>query len=82
MKHNRYVLWTWQSSSDEIEIDWVGAAQHLGTEFASWIRRLDSVNARYYLYRKDCDYQLVLEVFDTQTDQEYHTRCQLRPLAV
>lgn len=76
------MLWTWQSSSDDIEIDWVGAAQHLGTEFAGWVRRLDPVNARYYLYRRNCDYQLVLEVFDPQTDQEYHTRWQLRPLAV
>jgi hypothetical protein len=77
MKHNRYVLWTWRSSSDEIEIDWVGAAQHLGAEFAGWIRRLDPVRARYYLYRKNCDYQLVLEVFDPIIDQEYQTRSQL-----
>jgi len=77
MKHNRYVLWTWRNSSDEIEIDWVGAAQHLGSEFASWIRGLDPVRARYYLYRKNCDYQLVLEVFDPVIDREYQTRSQL-----
>lgn len=74
MKHDRYVLWSWVSDNQELEIDWVGAAQYLGIEFTSWIRRLDQFKARYYLYRTDFDHQLVLEVFDPETNREFQTR--------